>query len=414
VVGLKILAFSWEYPPKVVGGLARHVQELYRAMVNDENEVHVITCGSQEYNEFSNDRGVNVHRVNVRGPRCADFIMWVMQLSHAMLEKAIELIESGIDFDVVHVHDWLAANPGITVKHGCKIPLICTVHATEWGRNWGLHTDQQRQISDIEWYMCYEAWKVIVCSSNMSKEVKGVFGLQSDKIEIIPNGVEVNQFADKVEEIRAQEMPDTGDTDRIILYVGRLVNEKGVQVLLEAVPMIADSVPNVKLAIVGTGPSEEMLKDKISQLGLWDKVTMYGFVTDDMRNELYAKASVAVVPSLYEPFGITALEAMAAKVPLVVSNVGGLDEIVKHEFNGMKFNSANPNELAANVIRLLTFPELREHVVKNAYRDVVLNYDWLQIATKTLEVYKSVIKSAKDNNWNKNAEYERNYRRTYV
>ena len=409
---MKILAFSWEYPPRVVGGLARHVQELYRAMAKYGDEVHVITCGSEEDNTFSNDRGVNVHRVSVRGPRCDDFVMWVTQLSFSMLEKAMELLGNGICFDIVHVHDWLAAYPGITVKHGCKIPLICTVHATEWGRNSGLHTDQQRQISDIEWYMCYEAWKVIVCSSHMSEEVSGIFGLPKDKIEVLPNGVEANQFADSVENVRRNGKEAFNEPGRLILYVGRLVPEKGVQVLLDAMPTIIRDAPDVRLAIVGTGPAEDMIRSRSNELGIADRVHMYGFVEDEVRNELYAKASVAVVPSLYEPFGITALEAMAAKVPLVTSNAGGLDEIVKHEFNGLKFAASNVDSLAHNVLRLLTFPELGEHIVENAYKDVTSNYDWSQIASKTIDIYRNVIDSAKQNNWYKHLDRTSDHRYT--
>lgn len=409
---MKILAFSWEYPPRVVGGLARHVQELYRAMAKYGDEVHVITCGSEEDYTFSNDRGVNVHRVSVRGPRCDDFVMWVTQLSFSMLEKAMELLGNGICFDIVHVHDWLAAYPGITVKHGCKIPLICTVHATEWGRNSGLHTDQQRQISDIEWYMCYEAWKVIVCSAHMSEEVSGIFGLPKDKIEVLPNGVEANQFADAVENMRRNGKEIFNESGRLILYVGRLVPEKGVQVLLDAMPTIIRDAPDVRLAIVGTGPAEDMIRSRANELGIADRVNMYGFVEDEVRNELYAKASVAVVPSLYEPFGITALEAMAAKVPLVTSNAGGLDEIVKHEFNGLKFAASNVDSLAHNVLRLLTFPELGEHIVENAYQDVISNYDWSQIASKTIDIYRNVIDSAKQNNWYKHLDRTSEHRYT--
>lgn len=155
-----------------------------------------------------------------------------------------------------------------------------------------------------------------------------------------------------------------------------------------------------------------MIRSRSNELGIADRVHMYGFVEDEVRNELYAKASVAVVPSLYEPFGITALEAMAAKVPLVTSNAGGLDEIVKHEFNGLKFAASNVDSLAHNVLRLLTFPELGEHIVENAYKDVTSNYDWSQIASKTIDIYRNVIDSAKQNNWYKHLDRTSDHRYT--
>ncbi|MCR4425334.1 MAG: glycosyltransferase family 4 protein [Firmicutes bacterium] len=389
---MRVLVFSWEYPPRVVGGLSRHVQELAKAM-SELAEIHVVTQASEGLSPEEDDGGVTVHRVPVAGPHTDDLVKWAMQLCFAMFGRAAGLSEALGPFDIVHAHDWLAAYAGAGVKHGLGVPLVSTIHATEWGRNWGLHNPLQRQISDIEWYLCYESWRVIVCSKHMKSELMGVFGVPEDKIEVIPNGVFPEQFREADVDMWRERYAAPGED--VILYVGRLVHEKGVHLLVEAMPKILQYWPAARLIIAGRGPAEGHLRDLGNRLGLGGKVSLVGFVSDEARNALYRMARVAVVPSLYEPFGITALEAMAAGTPLVVADTGGLSETVEHSVNGWKFYSGNSGSLADAVLHLLHEPATAKGLAEAALRAIGDVYDWKKIAQRTIEVYGEVLHKAR-------------------
>jgi glycogen(starch) synthase len=388
---MRVLMLSWEYPPRVVGGLSRHVQELGRAMA-PEHDVEVITMGDS--NSVEVDHGVRVHRVQVPGPQTDDFLQWASQLAMGMLARGARLINETGPFDIVHAHDWTSAFPGVGMKHAFDLPLIATIHATEFGRNSGLHTPLQRRISDIEWYLGYEAWNVIVCSEHMRKELMSVFGMPGDKLRVIPNGVVSAQF--RKGHASSLEALGFAAEDEVIMFVGRLVHEKGVQVLVEAMPFVLAARPRARLAIIGTGPFSDEVRRLIDHHGLQGYVRMLGFVSDDQRNAVYGRAMVAVVPSLYEPFGITALEAMAAGVPLVASAVGGLQEIVEHGRNGLLAQAGDARQLAAAILAVLSDGKLRQVLTQAASHDIRTIYDWRAIARRTAEAYSEVLGAARD------------------
>ncbi|RJQ07405.1 MAG: glycosyltransferase family 1 protein, partial [Bacillota bacterium] len=185
----------------------------------------------------------------------------------------------------------------------------------------------------------------------------------------------------------------------IIFFVGRLVREKGVDTLLDALPAILDRRPSLRLVIAGTGPNESHLRQRVSDMGLSGRVHFAGHLDDRRRNLLYKWASVAVVPSYYEPFGLTALEAMAAGAPVVVSDTGGLAETVVHEETGLKIPPANPGELAAAVLRLLADRDLAFGLAQEAKAQVAVRYSWSEVAARTAAVYEEVIREARASGW---------------
>ncbi|MBO8138806.1 MAG: glycosyltransferase family 4 protein [Desulfotomaculum sp.] len=388
---MRILVLSWEYPPRSVGGLAQHVYDLYNAMSKQGHDIHIITVGSSDTPEYENVHGVNVYRVIPYQVSSPDFVTWAMQLNVAMLEKSLTLIrEKRKNFDVIHAHDWLVAYAARALKHSLEIPLIATIHATEHGRNNGLHNQMQRHISDVEWWLCYESWRVIVCSHYMHEELRRVFQVPEDKLTIVPNGVNPEYFEVKKDNtILRGNYAAPGE--KIVFYVGRLVQEKGVQVLLEAAPKILHYHPNTKFVIAGKGPHMIPLRRQARRMGIEARVYFTGYVDDSTRNNLYKFADVAVFPSLYEPFGIVALEAMAARTPVVVSDTGGLSEIIKHGINGLKAYVGNPNSIADNVLHMLMNPESARRMEQRAYKDVIEKYNWNKIAGKTVELYGDVL-----------------------
>jgi len=398
---MRVLMLSWEYPPKNVGGLARHVYELTKKLADQGEEIFLLTCAAEGAPQEENINGIKVFRVNTLNLPSQDFVTWVLQLNFSLMEKAITLEKRFGPFDLVHAHDWLVAFAARTIKHAYSVPLVSTIHATEYGRNQGLHNEVQRYISDVEWWLTYESWKVIVCSRYMKSELQNIFQLPGNKINVVPNGVDTNSF--KHVDASFQRRNYAADHEKIVFFVGRLVPEKGLEVLLDAAPKILHYCPEAKFIVAGTGPSEEYLKKKAHMINIGSKVYFTGYIDDNTRNGLYKSADVAVFPSTYEPFGIVALEGMAAKTPVVVTDVGGFSEVVEHGVDGLKAYPGNPNSLADNIIHLLKNPEFAQQIKERAYEKVENHFSWSKIAWKTTHVYQTILEEAQHSNWERAA-----------
>ena len=387
---MKILMLTWEYPPRIVGGIARVVHDLSKRLIKDGHEVTVITYRDGNVPEYENDKGVEVYRVDNYMIHPNNFIDWIMQLNFNMIAKATEVINKEGGFDVIHAHDWLVTYAAKSLKQSFNLPMVATIHATEAGRNSGIHDDTQRYINDTEWLLTYEATEVIVNSNYMKGHVQGLFGLPFDKISVIPNGINLNNFTgiDRDYDFRRRFAMDN---EKIILYVGRLVYEKGVQHLISAMPKILENYHDSKLVIAGKGGMIDELKSQVDSMGLSNKVYFTGYLNQREVQKMYKCADVAVFPSTYEPFGIVALEAMLAGIPTVVSDIGGLNEIVEHGVNGMKSYTGNPNSIADSVLSLLFDPQLAMNVTKNAKNKVKDEFNWQKIAQDTHYIYELAI-----------------------
>lgn len=387
---MKILMLTWEYPPRIVGGISRVVHDLSHRLIKDGHDVTVVTYRDGNTPYFEDDKGVKVYRVDNYIIHPNNFIDWIMQLNFNMVSKATEIIAKEGKFDVIHAHDWLVTYATKTLKHSFDIPVVATIHATENGRNSGIHDDTQRYINDSEWLLTYEATEVIVNSNFMKNDLQRIFGLPFEKINVIPNGINLNNFSgvERDYDFRRQYAMDK---EKIILYVGRLVYEKGIQNLIGAMPKILDHYHDSKLIICGRGGMINELRQEVHNLGIDDKVYFAGYCDSKKVQKMYKCADVAVFPSTYEPFGIVALESMLAGVPTVVSDVGGLNEIVKHGETGMKSYAGNSNSIADSVLSLLYDKKLCDTVSKNAVKEVKELYNWNKIAQDTHYIYEQAI-----------------------
>lgn len=387
---MKLLMLTWEYPPRIVGGIARVVHDLSHKLIKDGHEVTVITYKEGNLPEYENDKGVEVYRVENYMIHPTNFIEWILQLNFNMAEKATKLINENGKFDVIHAHDWLTASSAKMLKQAFNIPLVATIHATEAGRNSGIHDETQRYINDTEWMLTYEATEVIVNSNYMKGHVQGLFGLPFDKINVIPNGINLTNFngVERDYDFRRQYAMDN---EKIILYVGRLVYEKGIQHLISAMPKILNGYHDTKLIIAGKGGMLEELKAQANSMGLSNKIYFTGYLNSKQVQKIYKCSDIAVFPSTYEPFGIVALEAMLAGIPTVVSDIGGLNEIVEHGVNGMKSYAGNANSIADSVLNLLYDKQLASNVAKKAKQKVKEEFNWTKIAQDTHYIYERAI-----------------------
>ena len=389
----RALILSWEYPPLIEGGLARHVRKLSENLVDQDVEVHVLTRGHEESPPEEERGGVIVHRVREpeRPRELGEFVTWVEHMNADMLAAGVELGDR-YDFDLVHGHDWLVAVAGDHLAKRFRCPLVVTIHATEYGRHQGWVNDHpQSHIHGVEKWMANRAERVITCSSYMREHVADIYGLEERRIAVIPNGIDPTELVpvDDLDRLRAKfAAPD----ERLVLLVGRLVYEKGFQLALEALPGLIERLGDVRFIVAGSGTHEAELRKQASELGLDEHGTFLGWIGDDVLHSLYRIADLTVVPSIYEPFGLVALEAMASGCPCLVADTGGLREVVPNESVGLRFRSRDPESLGTMAERLLADVELRERLVAEA-QEHVLTFDWADVARQVAAVYEGVAPS---------------------
>ena len=387
---MKILMLTWEYPPRVVGGISRVVHDLSRTLLKDGHDVTVVTYKDGDVPYFEDDKGVKVYRVDNFMINPNNFIDWIMQMNFNMIAKANEIIAKEGNFDVIHAHDWLVAYAAKTLKNSYNIPIVSTIHATEAGRNSGIHDETQRYINDTEWMLTYESSEVIVNSNYMKGELQRLFGLPYEKINVVPNGVNLSLF-NGVERDYNFRRRYAMDNEKIILFMGRLVYEKGIQHLIAAMPKILNGYHDTKLVICGKGGMLEELQQQVRQMRIENKVYFAGYMQGKDVQRMYKAADISVFPSTYEPFGIVALEAMLSENPVVVSDIGGLNEIVEHRVNGMKSYCGNPNSIADSILELLYDHKLCADITKRAKNKVRNEYNWSKIAQDTHFTYQKAI-----------------------
>lgn len=399
---MRVLMLSWEYPPHVVGGMGKHVLDLAPALVGQGVEVHVVTplLRGGAARETTPD-GVQIHRVSPPPMDAYGFVSYVQQANGLMELAGRELCAELGDFDMIHAHDWLAAHAGIALKHAWRRPLIATIHATERGRQQGyVGGAHAEQVNSTEWWLAYESWRVIACSRFMAHQISSYFGAPLDKIDVVPNGIYVapDPFETE-EECLAFRRRFAEDDQPLVYYVGRLVYEKGLHVLLDAWPHIRAAFPRARLLIAGTGAYADSLKSRAWALGIAAEVTFAGFIPDDERDKLYRAADVAVFPSLYEPFGIVALEAMVARCPVVVSSAGGLSEVVTLHETGLTVHPDDVGSLAWGILHTLRHPEWARERAENAFKVASEQFNWRAIATATIAVYRRALHEWQLDDW---------------
>jgi glycogen(starch) synthase len=374
---VRVLLLSWEYPPLIEGGLARHVRKLAEGLAAQGIEAHVLTRGMEESPQEEEVGGVCIHRVREPGrpTELGEFVAWVEHMNADMLAAGVELGDS-FSFDAVHAHDWLVAVAGDHLARRFRCPLVATIHATEYGRHQGhVDTHPQSHIHSVEHWLANRADRLITCSAYMREHVCDVYGLEEEQVSVVPNGIDPSELA-PVADLAALRRRFAAPEERLVLLVGRLVYEKGFQVALEALPGLIERLGDVRFVVAGSGTHEEELRTLATALGLDGHGTFLGWIGDDVLHSLYRIADLTVVPSIYEPFGLVALEAMASGCPCLVADTGGLREVVPHENVGLRFRSRDPESLGAVAERLLSDVELRERLV-----------DWADVARQVADLY---------------------------
>lgn len=391
---MRVLVVTWEYPPYVVGGIGTHVAQLvphlggaHCAPDGEPIYVDVVTthfAGGptvESYNEF-----VTIHRVDVPVMDALDWYNSVVESNSAFVTYAEQLGKTNT-YDVIHVHDWLTGEAGIQLKQLWKTPLVATIHATERGRHQGwLPTSTSQQIDHLEWRLTFEAWRVIACSDYMRDEMGRWFGLPAEKVTVIPNGIDTSLIGacdpDRAAEVRLSHAPNG---EHLLFYVGRIVHEKGVHLIVRAMPRILAEHPDTRLIVAGK--NSQKLFQLAYELGVEKQIDFLGYISDDARDCLYQVVDAAVFPSLYEPFGIVALEAMANNCNVIASDTGGLSEVVEHGVTGLTVMPGDPMSIVWAVDQLFADPEAAAVRRAAALDEVNSRYRWDNIGRETTALY---------------------------
>jgi glycogen synthase len=388
----RVLILSWEYPPLIEGGLARHVRKLSESLAELGTEVHVLTRGGEESPSEDVVAGVHIHRVREpRRPRdLGEFVAWVEHMNSDMLAAGVELGDR-FEFELVHGHDWLVASACDHLARRFSAPLVTTIHATEHGRHQGwVDKHPQSYIHGVEAWIANRSDRVIACSYYMREQIADIFGVPDERVSVIPNGIDPEDLQPsdeaELERLRAQF---AAPEEKLVLLIGRLVYEKGFQFALEAMPGLIGRLPGTRFLVAGSGTHEEELRRQAEELGLLDHGTFLGWIGDDVLHSLYPISDLCVVPSIYEPFGLVALEAMASGCPCIVADTGGLREVVPSDEVGLRFAVRDPDALAEVAERVLADDELGRRLVAEA-REHVRRFDWLDVAERTASVYEEL------------------------
>jgi len=370
---------SWEYPPLVVGGIAAHAEGLATALVRAGHDVTVLSLHHPDAPDDGEVDGARVLRSRIDLPwiPADDLVAQMASANHHLVRSTARL--GTWRPDVVHAHDWLVAWAGDVLAHLYDVPLVATVHATERGRHGGhVPPGLPAAVNSVEWWLTYQAREVIACSNFMVREVVTGFELPPEKVHLVPNGVNPTLWAPRGPARQRKPM---------VLAWGRVQYEKGFQVLASAIGRLRHRVPGLRCVIAGRGSYLPDLQVHLDIEGVNDLVHLAGFVDDDELRTLLHTAGCVAIPSLYEPFGIVALESMAAGAPTVAARTGGLAEILGGTQAGLLFEPGDPDDLADHLEAVLNDPTVARTLQHAATALVHDRYSWDAIGASTLAVY---------------------------
>lgn len=418
---MRMAVLVYEYPPKIVGGLGTYAAEITRKFVLLDHDVSVFTMNDDKGSLPTRElwRGIEIHRPlhldvsdSLPDVIAEDIKKWgrgiqlfsqILVYNYLSASKIVnELVRrEEFKYDVIVAHDWLSVISGVAIKRELGIPLVFHVHSTEKGRTLGNGSDV---VSNIEHRGGLMADMIVTVSEAMKSELIEL-GFPKEKIQVCYNGVDPKKYSreqvndEKVKEVRQRY--GVGDNDLMALFVGRLVWIKGVDKLIRAIPQVLQTIPNLKLVIVGLGDMREYLEKLVQTLKLQDVVKFrFEFIPEEERIAHYAACDVAAFPSLYEPFGIVALEAMSMGKPVVVGAAGisGMKESVVpngQDQCGFHINPEDPTDIAWGLINAVQDPQRKEWLGKNGRKIVLERFSWNVIAKKTAELYLNLLESQK-------------------
>ncbi len=387
---MRIALFSWEsLHSLLLGGLGVHVSELAAGLERRGHEIHVITRRAGHQSHYDRIDGVHYHRVD-HGVS-DNFVEMMDWMCKAMVHRFHEITSLIGKFELVHAHDWLTANTLSYVHDGWGTPGVLTMHSTEYGRAGNVfHDGVARWIRDTEAAGCHRANHVIAVSGFLADELQRIYGVPHWKIHVVPNGVAYRQFDGFVDPGAVKGRFGIAPMDPTVFAAGRMMAQKGMDMLVEAVPMILHSYPAAKFIVSGEGPEKDMVVRRAHEVGAAHAIRFCGALPRNDYTEVMRACDVVAMPSRNEPFGIVALEAWAAGKPVVATTAGGPREFVWHDVNGFLVD-ANPGGLAHGIGSLLADHDHCRRLGRNGRQAVETEFNWDRVGAYTEGVYHAVL-----------------------
>jgi len=376
---MKVAMIGWEYPPFKAGGLATHCYGLTRSLADKNAKVYFFMPKTKHKikNDKKNLKILEAGEIDIFPYDRPDskeieggFFEAVYKYNALVAAKVNVSVKTNGKYDVVHCHDWLTMKAGIQIKEETGIPLVLTIHSTEYDRSGWVYPNQW--FIDIEREGMEKADRIIAVSHFTKRVIVEKYGINPDKITVVHNAVY------PIAENHKQE---------IVLFLGRLTIQKGAEFFLKAARKVVDYEPAVRFVVAGAGDMLPGLIDQSVDMGISDRVIFTGRLTEEEVEHIYGISSVYVMPSVSEPFGITALEAISAGTPTIASKTAGFSEAFK---NCLRVDFWDTDEMANKIISLLRYDPLHKTLAKEGKREIDL-FTWDRVAENTLDVYRELI-----------------------
>jgi glycosyltransferase involved in cell wall biosynthesis len=380
---MKVLVLGWELPPANVGGLGTHLYELVKNLgkmsigvkflipsrsqdvEHDLREVKIVKIGRASVQTYT-----GTYATDLCGSYGYSVFSEVDDCNAQMTSWALSE-----QFDVIHCHDWMTIPAGIELKKRTCRPLVTTIHSTEYDRTVG--TSPSKTVIEIEERGIAESDSIITVSQRMKRQLIERYRTDEEKVGVIYNGVDCSKFSGITKK----------DQKNTILFLGRLTNQKGPSFFLRAAAKVLKREPKTLFLVAGQGEKLGDLVQETVDLGIKENVVFRGHLSQEELKQTFEEATVYVMPSVAEPFGITALESIASGTPVIVSKNAGVAEVIK---NCIKVDYWDTEEIAKRIIHLLKNPDLAESMRRKAF-DEIENLGWDKVAQRTMEVYSRLI-----------------------
>ncbi len=384
---MKLALLAWESLYSIpVGGVAVHVTELAAALARKGHEVHVFTrtrCGQPAYECIY---GVHYHRCQFQLD--SDFVEEVNHMCRSFVSQVFETENFIGPFDVIHAHDWLTSNAMIWIKQGRGRKTVLTLHSTEYGRGGNRFFDgRPRRVREQERAATEWADRIITVSHSLKKEIRWMYEAPEWKISIVYNGVNAHYYDGWINPGEIKARYGVAPMDPTILFSGRVVYQKGPDILVESIPAIVRRHPSAKFIFAGDGEMRCSVEDRARCLGVAHATRFLGFRSGSELANLYKACDAVCVPSRNEPFGITVLEAWSAGKPIVVTRNGGPDEFVWHQVNGLKIDPS-PDSVAWGIGSLFANFEWARWMGRNGRIAAEAAFSWNAVADHVAQVYR--------------------------
>jgi len=383
---MRIAILSWESLHSIaVGGVGAHVTELAAALDRKGHEVHVFTRMGHGQSHYDRIDGVHYHRCPFQ--LNSDFIAEIDDMCRSFVHHVFQAEDFVGPFDVIHAHDWLAANAMTWIKQGRGRKGILTIHSTEYGRcGNNFYGGRSGDIREIERAGTYCADRVIAVSQALRNEIMWMYELPDWKVSVVYNAVNLHHFDGWVAPDGVKARYGIGSMDPMVLFCGRMVYQKAPDLLVEAIPYILEYYPHAKFVFAGDGEMKPHVEWRTHDLGVSHAARFVGFKTGWDLIDLFKACDVVCVPSRNEPFGIVVLEAWSAAKSVVATKNGGPGEYVWHEVNGLKIHP-HPESIAWGLGTLFTNFEWARWMGRNGRIAVETVFNWDTVGDQVLSVY---------------------------